>query len=269
MYLSVIIPTCNRNDLLKLCLDQLKPGVQTLDSNLYEVIVTDDSTDELSKQLIQGSYPWVKWVKGPRKGPAANRNNGARHGKGDWLVFTDDDCLPIANWLSLYAVAISNSDKTKVFEGCTIPDRSQKRYDERAPVNETGNRLWSCNFAIPKNIFFEIGEFDESFPYAAMEDADLQKRILNHTEIIFLREAKIIHPWRKIKPFKDFKKHLVSHRIFKRKHNTQRFLQYKWSRVKILLGDLFFETKLLIRYKFTGIGIYVEKHLLNICLVFI
>ena len=43
MFLSVIIPTCNRNDLLRKCLNNLIPDFQSIDSSKYEIIVTDDS----------------------------------------------------------------------------------------------------------------------------------------------------------------------------------------------------------------------------------
>jgi len=39
--ISVIIPTCHRNDLLAKCLDCLAPGVQTLPPEQYKVIVTE------------------------------------------------------------------------------------------------------------------------------------------------------------------------------------------------------------------------------------
>jgi glycosyltransferase involved in cell wall biosynthesis len=91
---SVIIPTYHRNDLLAKCLDCLAPGVQTLPADQYEVIVSDDGYESTAQEMIQQNYPWVKWVAGFRKGPAANRNNGAKYATGEWLAFTDDDCLP-------------------------------------------------------------------------------------------------------------------------------------------------------------------------------
>ncbi|MFM6224388.1 MAG: glycosyltransferase family 2 protein, partial [Dolichospermum sp.] len=73
---SVIIPTYHRNDLLAKCLDCLAPGMQTLPADQYEVIVSDDGYQSTAQEMIEQNYPWVKWVAGPGKGPAANRNNG-------------------------------------------------------------------------------------------------------------------------------------------------------------------------------------------------
>ena len=58
--ISVIIPTCHRDDLLAQCLDCLAPGVQTLPPEQYEVTVTDDGSRTTAQQLVQESYPWVQ-----------------------------------------------------------------------------------------------------------------------------------------------------------------------------------------------------------------
>jgi len=78
---SVIVPTYNRNDLLAKCLDCISPGIQKFESEKYEVIVTDDGVESTALNMIKENYPWVKWYEGPHKGPAANRNNGAKYAR--------------------------------------------------------------------------------------------------------------------------------------------------------------------------------------------
>lgn len=183
--ISVIIPTFNRDDVLIACLELLfYENAPFLES--YEVIVTDDSTNDLTKDLVDVSYPFVKWVKGPKKGPAANRNNGAKMAKGEWLLFLDDDCLPQKAWLTSYVNAINSAENQLVFEGSTAPDRDKQRFDEECVRNLRGNNLYACNFAINRLFFEQLGGFDERFPFAAMEDLDLYKRISKKTQTIFL-----------------------------------------------------------------------------------
>jgi len=98
--ISVIVPTRDRPELLRRTLDRLAPGTQTLDSARYEVIVTDDAKPPLAAGLIAQSHPWARVVEGPARGPAANRNAGARAATGDWIAFTDDDTEPHADWLA-------------------------------------------------------------------------------------------------------------------------------------------------------------------------
>lgn len=219
--LSVIVPTCNRNNLLMLCLDRLAPNKQTLNSDQYEVVVTDDGKNQQAKQLIAESYPWIKWVSGPQKGPAANRNFGAKNAKGNWLIFIDDDCLPSKQILETYYKALYNYQNILVFEGCIKADREQKSLVEESPVNETGGYLWSCNFMINKNLFLnDMNGFDEKFPYPAMEDVDLDYRInQNNIKKVFLKDALVIHPWRVQKNmYQITRKRFVSTLYFLKKH---------------------------------------------------
>lgn len=194
---SIIIPTYNRSNLLSKCLQCLDPGIQTIGRN-YEVVVTDDSNNEETKKLIQNSFSWVNWVAGPRNGPAANRNSGAKQAKADWLIFVDDDCLPDKNLLKNYQHALEQEPDMLVFEGCIKADRAQRSFAEESPVNETGGYLWACNFMINRNVFLDtLQGFDEKFPFAAMEDVELNYRITQlKLKKRFVKEAFVIHPWR-------------------------------------------------------------------------
>ncbi|WP_114751771.1 glycosyltransferase family 2 protein [Pleomorphovibrio marinus] len=267
--LSVIIPTCHRNDLLALCLNKLAPGNQSLPFNNYEVIVSDDGIESTAEAMIMDDYPWVKWIEGPKKGPAANRNNGANCSCGEWLVFTDDDCLPEKEWLKSYQKQIYSNHYLYVLEGRTIADRPQNRFDEQAPLNLVGNKLWSCNFAIKRDLFLKLNGFDDSFPFAAMEDVDFYTRVLKHTSTHFVPEAIVIHPWRKAKPFDTFNKHLKSHVYFARKYKSTSSLSFRWTRSKIFIHILFSDFRELFKFRMKGWRYYIEKCCLNFCLIFI
>ena len=222
---SVIIPTCHRNADLALCLDCLAPGEQSLPSETYEVIVTDDGRDSTAEAMIRDRYPWAKWTQGPRRGPAANRNHGARQAQGEWLVFTDDDCLPSQGWLGAYFEELHTAD---VLEGLTRADRGRESYAEEAPINLTGGYLWSCNFSIERKSFEAVGGFDESFPAPAMEDCDLRENLREAgIPFRFIAQAEVIHPWRQARGWGFWEIHLQAvlhyyhkHPHFRPKHLT-------------------------------------------------
>ena len=198
MSLSVIIPTYNRSDLLTTCLQRLIPAVQSIDYKLdYEIIISDDSNNEFTKKLIQNQYSWIKWVQGPKKGPAANRNNGAEYAAGDWLIFIDDDCLPDTNILSEYQKTIENNPDIRAFEGRIYVNKPKKSFLHESPLNEEGGFFWSCNICIQKSLFKQLNGFDAEFPFAAMEDVDFFRRIKQITDKhMFVYEAAVMHPWR-------------------------------------------------------------------------
>ncbi|QYY36323.1 glycosyltransferase family A protein [Ruficoccus sp. ZRK36] len=196
---SVIIPTCRRNDLLAKCLQALAPDVQTL-GEPYEVIVTDDSGDEKARQLIEEKFPWAKWTPGPCRGPAANRNHGAALATGQWLAFTDDDCIPSADWLAAFAQALASG--RQVYEGRTTTDLPLKGPRYQAPANEHGGYLWSCNIMLSRQLFNELGGFDAQFPYPHLEDVDLRLRIEQANQPWdFVPAAVILHPQRPATPW--------------------------------------------------------------------
>lgn len=207
MLISVIIPTCNRNDLLGKCLELLDPKKQII-ADRYEVIVTDDNKDFLAKKLIEDNYSFAKWVEGPRNGPATNRNNGARLAKGEWLIFIDDDCLPDEAILDHYKKAIEAHPDCLAFEGTIIPDDWElvKKDLSECPVNIEGGNFWSANVCIQSGLFATIGGFNENYLIAAQEDQQIKLDIERRGQkIVFLKDCKVVHPVR----FTTFKKQLT------------------------------------------------------------
>ncbi|CAN5311798.1 hypothetical protein BH09GEM1_BH09GEM1_18800 [soil metagenome] len=193
-HFSVIVPTRDRNALLARCLEQLSPGVQTF-GGAYEVIVTDDSPALSARTLAASGFSFARWTEGPRRGPAANRNVGASVAGGTYLVFVDDDCIPEPGLLAGYAEAIV--EDVPVYEGRITCKGGIDSPRKTSPVNVDGGHLWSCNFAIRRDAFELLSGFDERFPIAHLEDADLRDRLLAAgMPIAFVPGASVDHPAR-------------------------------------------------------------------------
>ena len=189
---SVVVPTYHRNATLAECLTRLAPGTQTLAGPAYEVIVTDDGSTATAQAMVAERFPWARWAAGPRRGPAANRNHGASLARGDWLAFTDDDCLPTPGWLAAFADAAGDAD---VLEGRTTCAAGVSSILDEAPINLTGGNLWSCNLAIRVTAFHGTGGFDERFPHAAVEDMEFAGRVARGGRAVrFVPAAVVDHP---------------------------------------------------------------------------
>jgi GT2 family glycosyltransferase len=194
--ISVVVPTCDRPDALRVVMDRLAPGAQRLDAARYEVIVTDDGGRVRAADTLGASHPWARVVQGPRRGPAANRNAGATFARGAWIGFTDDDTEPSLDWLAAFADAIAPG--TDVYEGRTTCDGGFGSPLYHAPVNETGGRLWSCNFLVAASAFRAVRGFDEGFAFPNAEDQDLRDRLLAAGfTMLFVRDAVVNHPPRR------------------------------------------------------------------------
>lgn len=200
IFFSIIIPTYKRNDLLYKCLNSILSFKKNKNFK-FEIIVTSDSFDDtlLLKKLFISRE--IVFVNGPRKGPAANRNNGAKQAKGDWLIFLDDDIVPDSQLLLSYSTAISKYPNVHAFEGAIHPDDWKLLELDMAecPVNTNGGCFWSANVCIKRNVFEQILGFDEQFEIAAQEDQDIYNRLKEVTKVCFLPNALVIHPVRIIK----------------------------------------------------------------------
>ena len=172
--IRVVIPTYERPAALARCLDRLAPGAQTLDAAAYEVVVTDDSPTSTTASMVRSRYPWVRWQAGPRRGPASNRNAGARHTTAPWIAFVDDDCVPDPGWLAGFLPAIATN--AEIVPGRVICRAPWTSPLDHAPINEQGRYIWSCNVLVARTAFETLGGFDERFPFAHFEDLDLQHR---------------------------------------------------------------------------------------------
>lgn len=94
MVLSVIIPTYNRSQILKECLDAIFK--QDLPQQDYEVIVVDDgSTDDTRKVLEQYAAHRrnFRFFHQKNQGQGIARNLGIEHAQGNIVVFIGDDII--------------------------------------------------------------------------------------------------------------------------------------------------------------------------------
>ena len=76
---NIIIPCCNRPTELNTLLLSLKNSMVNCDNCMVtKIIVCDDSNNKSVKNILKSNHSDVKWVKGPRNGPGANRNEGLK-----------------------------------------------------------------------------------------------------------------------------------------------------------------------------------------------
>src|SRR5690606_24756010 len=157
---------------------------------------------------------------------------------------------------------------TLVYEGKTVADRPQVRYDEESPINETGGHLWSCNFAIKKTLFERLSGFDEGFPYAAMEDVDFHYRVAKVAECRFLPAAVIVHPWRRISADIWLTKQYHSRIHFYRKHRAELGFRYRYNMAKSFLATMAKGGLDLFRFSFRGWKAYMTHCAMRFSLIF-
>lgn len=202
---SIIIPTYNRAEALRRCLQ----GIMALayDRDRFEVIVVDDGSEYSPEKVLKEVTDWpVRWQQQANAGPAAARNAGAAIANGRLLCFTDDDCIPHPNWLT-HLIAQFEQIPTAVLGGQTINRLPENPYATasqllidylyhhyRAPGAETPRFFTSNNLALAANLFRQMGGFDTTMPLAAGEDREFCERWhLAGRPLCFVPEALVYH----------------------------------------------------------------------------
>jgi GT2 family glycosyltransferase len=182
-FFSVVVPTHDRPRQLAACLAAL--ARQDYPSGRFEVIVVDDGSAVPPEEALP-AHGVFQFLRQAQAGPAAARNRGAAAAGGEYLAFTDDDCLPEPDWLQALAGHLAESDLAlggRVVNG--LPENQQSRASQRLTdflsenwTDQSGATLFYCanNFAGPAPAFRRIGGFCESFPMAGGEDREFCDR---------------------------------------------------------------------------------------------
>jgi len=93
--ISVIIPVYNGDPTIGACLNAL--AHQSLDRCEFEVIVLDDGSTDTTASVVS-RHP-VRLITQTNQGAPAARNRGIDAARGQWVAFTDADCVPSRTWL--------------------------------------------------------------------------------------------------------------------------------------------------------------------------
>lgn len=160
--LSVIIPAYNEETYLPGTLDAVQPAAAQLGAGVdVEVIVVDNGSDDETANVAREKGARV--VHEPVRGIAHARNSGARHAKGDVLVFIDADVLAPPNLLS--AICQAMSDTSCVGGAVDVDYRPQRLsmrfylYTWRLLARIMGMAQGAAQFC-RRSAFEEIGGYD-------------------------------------------------------------------------------------------------------------
>ncbi len=94
---SVIVPVFGGPLPLRDCLERLQG--QSWPAERFEILVVDNNpTPRLARELP--AFPGLEVLEERAPGSYAARNAGIRASKGDFLAFTDADCLPTREWIA-------------------------------------------------------------------------------------------------------------------------------------------------------------------------
>lgn len=167
--ISVIIPTYRDWERLALCLKALRG--QTLSQDDFEVIVVNNDAD--------GNEPALNELPGnciiahePRPGSYSARNRGLALACGEYVAFTDSDCIPASDWLDRGLQLLKANPGSRVTGPVPIFREPNSGYlahlfeaHTAFPQRLYVEREQSCvtaNLLVARDVFDRVGLFNDS-----------------------------------------------------------------------------------------------------------
>ncbi len=196
---SVVIPAYNAGRTLPDTLAALRN--QSVPPEDYEVIVVDDGSTDETPSVVRRLG--AKCITQPNRGPAAARNRGVRAARGEFVLFTDADCVPERDWIRQMTLPFRNQ-RTAGVKGAyrtrqTEPAArfAQAEFEDRYDLLEKFpaiDMVDTYSAAFRRDVLVSTGLFDESFPVASNEDTELSYRLCaaGH-RLVFNRKAVVYH----------------------------------------------------------------------------
>jgi len=215
---SIVVPTHRRPQSLAMTLSSLLALDYPPDR--YEIIVVDDGSGDDTPVVVAGlqcdARPKVVYIQQANSGVATARNQGARAATGEILIFVDDDivvepshvrdhlltrdshgdALVNGHWEFptelAQTLAASPFGRFRLEVEQWVKDRIVKR-----PIGggcEAPAGVTACNLAVRRALFWELGGFDETFPFAGSEDQELSFRADQAgVPLVYDRRITLIH----------------------------------------------------------------------------
>ncbi len=194
---SIIIPVFNKMEYTKNCISTL---YQVTPSNLFELIIVNNGSTDGTKEFLEDfvkDHPNLKIINNKENfGFAKACNQGAQLAKGEYLLFLNNDIIPLANWLEEMLNIIKNDKKVGIVGSkllfpdgtiqhagvviCDFPEPISPHhiyYKKSANILEVNQvkeykAVTGACMLIPKRVFDQVGRFDEKF-INGYEDVDL------------------------------------------------------------------------------------------------
>lgn len=215
MRLSVVIPTFNRADTLRECLQHLEQ--QSLRPSEFEVVIVNDGGTDHTAQVVEEAKARgvlvVQYLEKKNQGQGIARNRGVEMAKGDVVLFIGDDIFPDKEMLARHmAVHEKYVEQSAACLGYIawhprIPDTPLNRFltngslilgrhggHQFAYEKLAGKDIASYDFFYTSNISLKRSllvahPFDESFLAYGWEDIELGYRLTKEAGLVIYYDS--------------------------------------------------------------------------------
>ena len=193
---SVIIPTHNRRHTLERALT----SVVQQRHPAHEIIVVDDGSTDGTADWLRSAWPAVTLLEQDNRGVSAARNRGIARSSATWIALLDSDDAWHPDKLAHQIAALRTDGRCRLCHTDETWYRNGVRVNPRQRHRKSGGDIFTqclplCAISpsaavIHRDVFEDIGEFDESLP--ACEDYDFWLRLCARESVLYVDEALVI-----------------------------------------------------------------------------
>jgi HAD superfamily hydrolase (TIGR01662 family) len=208
---DIVIPTVGRPELTRL-LHALAAQAGPRPARVFVIDDRAGTVASLGRTVARDSRVTSSWLgarlrvvdaaAGVAHGPAAARNRGGRRSRAGWVVFLDDDVEPERGWLTMLARDLSVATALPAAASAgriRVPlPRDRRPTDWERDVAGLERAVWAtADMAYRRDVLLALDGFDEGFPLAYREDADLALRTVEAGHAVVTGERRVRHPVRR------------------------------------------------------------------------
>jgi len=202
MIFSVVVPFLNEEKLIEKCVKSLLQ--QEFDQQKYELIFIDNGSTDHSTDIVR-NYHNITLLYEPQQDPYLARNRGIRAAQGQFIVFTDADCVADCHWLAELWHTLEESNADIVLGRLLYPTPASiflqcyEHYYHTKIIYLLYHELRQCYYGHAGNMVVRASIFDEVGLFASMPvvgDTEIIHRFMQHNpdiKISYAQHAKIAH----------------------------------------------------------------------------
>jgi GT2 family glycosyltransferase len=158
------------------------------------IIINDHSTDKSLEIVKEFRDKRIKCYSNSKNlGISESRNKGIKMSNGEYIFFTDSDCVADKNWLANGIKTFRNNECLGV-EGKTyyVKKNYKKSLSDKTPGDVDSKETYmTCNIAFKRETFIKVGYYDQRYTYH--EDREFALRILKYGKILRNNSMVVIH----------------------------------------------------------------------------